>query len=59
MDVGARQITAFVIARGGSSRIQTSQVLPGLEISLIEEALKRSLTEDDGAISRWLLTTLN
>ena len=59
VDVGAGQVTAFVIVEGGSSQIQTSQVLPGLEISLIEEALKRSQTEDDGAISRWLLATIS
>lgn len=59
VDVGAGQVTAFVIATGESNRIQTSQVLPGLGISLIEEALKCSQTEDDGAISRWLLTTIS
>jgi len=26
---------------------------------LIEEALKRSQTEDDGAVSRWLLATIS
>ena len=59
VDVGAEQVTAFGISRGESSRIQSSQVLPGLGISLIEEALKRSQTEDDGAISRWLLATIS
>ncbi len=59
VDVAAGQVTAFGISRGESSRIQASQVLPGLGISLIEEALNRSQTEDDGAISRWLLATIS
>jgi Uma2 family endonuclease len=59
VDVSAGQVTAFVIAKIGSSQIQASQVLPGLKISLIKEALRRSQTEDDGAISRWLLATLS
>lgn len=59
VNVNAGQVIAFALAKGGSNRIQDSQVLPGLQISLIEEALKRSLTEDDGAISRWLLAILS
>jgi len=58
VDVAAGQVTAFGISRGESSRIQASQVLPGLGL-LIEEALKRSQTEDDGAVSRWLLATIS
>ncbi len=59
VNVNAGQVIAFALAKGGSNRIQDSQVLPGLQISLIEEALKRSLTEDDGAISRWLLAIVS
>ena len=59
VDVNAGQVIAIAIAKEGSSRIQQSQVLLGLEISLVEEALKRSLSEDDGAISRWLLATIS
>jgi len=40
VDVAAGQVTAFGISRE-SSRIQASQVLPGLGL-LIEEALKQS-----------------
>jgi len=29
--------------------------LPGLAIALVEEALQRSQTEDDGEINRWLI----
>jgi len=39
IDVNAGQVIAFALAKG-SSRIQDSQVLLGLQISLVEEALK-------------------
>ncbi|WP_445250667.1 Uma2 family endonuclease [Microcoleus sp. OTE_8_concoct_300] len=50
-----REVFAFAINGGGSGRIQESRVLPGLEIRLVEEALNRSQTEDDGEINRWLI----
>jgi Uma2 family endonuclease len=56
-DVTAIQVTAFAVAEGGSIQIQESKVLAGLRISVVEEALRRSQTEDDGAINRWLLQT--
>ena len=46
---------AFRVATRGSYQIDASGVLPGLAIATIEEALRRSQTEDDGAINRWLL----
>lgn len=51
------RVIAFVLSPKNSFSISTSQVLPGLEIALVEAALQRSQTEDDGAVSRWLLTT--
>jgi Uma2 family endonuclease len=54
-----REIFAFAINGKSSGRIENSLVLPGLEIALIEEALNRSLTEDDGAINRWLIQTFS
>lgn len=53
--VEAATLIAFAIADGGSRQIQVSAVLPGLSVSVIEEALRRSQTEDDGAVNRWLL----
>ena len=50
-----REVFAFAINGGGSGRIQESRVLPGLEIRLVEEALNRSQTQDDGEINRWLI----
>jgi Uma2 family endonuclease len=59
VNVEAGRVMAFRISQGKSDRIHESQVLPGLAISLVEEGLKRSQTEDDGAITRWLLATLS
>lgn len=55
VDVDAGELIAFEVANGGSKQIGESKVLPGLKISLIEEALKRSQTQDDGEVNRWLL----
>ncbi|NJP11227.1 MAG: Uma2 family endonuclease [Leptolyngbyaceae cyanobacterium RU_5_1] len=55
VNVEAATMIAFAIADGGSRQIQVSAVLPGLPMSVIEEALRRSQTEDDGAVNRWLL----
>ncbi|MEG4105863.1 Uma2 family endonuclease [Microcoleus sp. S13_C5] len=54
-----REVFAFAINGGGSGRIQESRVLPGLEIALVEEALNRSQTQDDGEINRWLIQTFS
>jgi Uma2 family endonuclease len=55
VNVEAATVIAFAIAEGGSRQIQVSTVLPGLSLSLVEEALQRSQTENDGAVNRWLL----
>ncbi|MEO0535357.1 MAG: Uma2 family endonuclease [Cyanobacteria bacterium P01_A01_bin.123] len=55
VNVAAASVIAFEIANGGSHQVNESTVLPGLKISLVEEALRRGETEDDGAINRWLL----
>ena len=54
---GESQVYAFEMSGGRSGTIKESQVLVGLSIATVEEALKRSLTEDDSAIARWLLQT--
>lgn len=56
VDVNAGQVLASTLSPTESIAIRKSQVLPGLEIALVEAALQRSQTEDDGAVSRWLLT---
>ena len=55
VNVEAATVIAFAIADGGSRQIQRSFVLPDLAIAVIEAALRRSQTEDDGAVNRWLL----
>ncbi|MGF1524000.1 MAG: Uma2 family endonuclease [Leptolyngbyaceae cyanobacterium] len=57
VNVQVAQVIAFTIANGGSTQISTSQVLPGLAIATVEEALTRSQSEDDGTINRWLMAT--
>jgi len=52
------EVFTFTIADGRSGRVERSQVLAGLEMAIVEEALKRSQSEDDGAVSRWLLTKI-
>jgi len=57
VNVSTSQVVAFSLSAGEVTVIDTSQVLPNLAIGLVEAALRRSQTEDDGAISRWLLAT--
>ncbi|MBD2774999.1 Uma2 family endonuclease [Iningainema tapete] len=59
VDVNACKVIANLLSATQNTLIRESQVLPGLEIALVEEALKRSLTDDDGAITRWLLAKFN
>lgn len=56
VDVQNLQIIAFSIAEAGSRRITQSQVLPGLEISLLEEALRRTRQMSQSSVGSWLLT---
>ncbi len=58
VDVNTGKVLASSFSETDSILIDESQVLPGLKIALVEEALERSQTEDDGAISRWLLATM-
>jgi len=58
VDVEAKAVIAFAIGDDNRSGvIRTSDVLPGLEIDLVEEALRRSQEENDGVIARWLMNT--
>lgn len=54
-DVNAQEVIAFQIVAGQSGRVQESQVLPGLAIAIVEEALRRTQVEDDTKINLWLL----
>lgn len=56
VDVQNAQIIAFaIIANNGSRRITQSEILPGLPISLLEEALRRSRDENQAQVGAWLL----
>jgi Uma2 family endonuclease len=57
IDVQKVQIIAFeIIGNNGSRRITQSQVLPGLEIALLQEALVRSRDADQAQVGAWLLS---
>jgi Uma2 family endonuclease len=58
IDVQNAQIIAFEIQNLGSRRIDYSLVLPGLEITLLEEALRLSRQMNHGKVSAWLLSQL-
>ncbi|GGA55162.1 Uma2 family endonuclease [Okeania sp. KiyG1] len=55
VDVQNVEIIAFAIANGGSRKIDQSQVLPGLAISLLEEALQRTRKTNQTQVYTWLL----
>ncbi len=59
IDASSDNVIAFSISEGRSGTVEESLILPGLAIALVESALKRSQTEDDGAINRWLLQTFS
>jgi Uma2 family endonuclease len=56
-DVRASNVIAFEVSDGRSGQIRESKVLPGLLMDVVEEALRRGQTEDDGTVNRWLLQT--
>ncbi len=58
VDVQTAEILAYTIANAGSSRIQTSLELPGLSISVLEEALCRSRETNQSEVGAWLLTQM-
>ncbi len=55
VDVQNVRVIAFKIENEGSKRIQESQVLPGLEIKILTEALQRSRNSNHTEVSTWLL----
>ena len=59
VDVKGQRLFAFALNEsGGYQPIQTSQVLPGLEITLIEQAVERLATETNTAAANWLMQQL-
>ena len=56
IDVKNVRVIAFAIENNGSRRISESQVLPGLEMSVLQEALQRSRQMTQSEVIPWLLT---
>lgn len=56
VDVQNVEVIAFAVADGGSKKINESQVLPGLAISLLEEAFRRTRQTNQGQVYGWLLS---
>lgn len=56
VDVQQAQITAFrILPDRASQRVAQSQVLPGLAIATLEEALQRSRQMDNSQVGSWFL----
>ncbi|WP_218079351.1 Uma2 family endonuclease [Anthocerotibacter panamensis] len=55
VDVAVAEVFAFSVAEGRSGRIEVSEVLSGLAMATVEEALRRGWQEDDAAIGQWLM----
>jgi len=55
VNVAKAKLSAFAITDGKSQPITESQVLPGLAMSLLEEALRRSWSCDQTEVGNWLL----
>ncbi len=59
IDVKGRRVFAFALAEDGRYRaIAQSQVLAGLQIALLEQALERLASETNTAAANWLLQQL-
>ncbi len=50
------QVMAFAIENQGSRRITESQILPGLAISLLNDALRQTRQINQSQVGAWLLT---
>lgn len=56
VDVQKAQLLAYLMTNQGSQKIQVSQVLSGLKIAILEEALQRSRQTNQAKVGAWLLT---
>ena len=56
VDVQKAQLLAYSMSNQGSQRIQISQVLPGLDVAILEEALQRSRQANQAEVGAWLLS---
>jgi Uma2 family endonuclease len=56
VNVDLGQVIAYAVTKQGSQRIEGSQVLPNLPISLLTEALQRSRQTDQSQVGAWLIS---
>lgn len=56
VDVENAHIIAFQVVSNGSKRIDQSQVLAGLDLAVLNEAIALSRSMDDGQVVAWLMT---
>ncbi len=58
VDVNTTEIIAYTMLKEklGSQQIRQSQVLHGLDLSLLEEALRRNRETDQSAVLAWLMS---
>ncbi len=50
------QVIAFAVENNGSRKITQSLVLPGLAISVLEEAFRRTRQMNQSQVVAWLLS---
>jgi Uma2 family endonuclease len=55
IDVQNIQVIAFAMENGGSKRISESQVLTGLKLDILTEALQRSRNNNHTEVGTWLM----
>ena len=55
VDVKNQRIIAFAINDGGSKQIRQSQVLSNLDLSILEEALRKTRQQNHGEVGAWLM----
>lgn len=56
VDVENTDILAYAMTNRGSYRIEVSQVLPGLPIAILTEALQLSRRSDQSQVGAWLMS---
>jgi Uma2 family endonuclease len=55
VNVPKSKIIAFAISGGKSQPLRESQVLPGLQLSVLEEALQQGRSSDQTQVGAWLM----
>lgn len=59
LDVKSVRVLAFAIIPQGSRRIRESQVLPGLQISLLQDAFQRTRQMNQSEVVAWLISVFS